>query len=180
MQVRKVVVTGSGSISPFGRGVDALMDGLVAGKSGVSRIDGLESIIGMRSFVGAAVPGIDGMEIPRRFRRSMPRMAIFATLASQEALGSAGISDDVTRSPRMGVSIGSTIGSPATIQAFFEQFLQGLGEPVHRGSVEVECLLPDHEPLLCGECGPGPRCHRPDPRAFSGLRNGLPGHRVRL
>ena len=124
MQMKRVAVTGMGAVSPFGRGVSSLVDGLLSGQSAVKRLDGLEQIVGLRSFVGAVVPGVDGKEIPRKFRRSMSPMSIFATLAAQEAVGAAALTEEIPTSGRLGVSIGSTVGSPATMQAFFEQFIR--------------------------------------------------------
>lgn len=121
---RRVVVTGMGSVSPFGRGVDALMDGLRQGRSGVRRVEGIESVKGLRSLIAATAPGIDGKEIPRKFRRSMSRMAIYATLASQEAAAAANVTAETMGSGRMGIAIGSTIGSPHTLEAFFGEYLR--------------------------------------------------------
>src|SRR5208282_1491095 len=124
MHMKRVVVTGMGVVSPFGRGVSSLVDSLMSGISAVKRLPELEQIIGVRSFVGASVSGVDGKEIPRKFRRSMSPMSIFATLAAREAVESAALTDNVLANGRLGVSIGSTIGSPATTQAFFEQFIR--------------------------------------------------------
>ena len=39
---QRVVVTGMGAVSPLGRGVAALWDGLLAGRSGVRALQGLD------------------------------------------------------------------------------------------------------------------------------------------
>ena len=39
---QRVVVTGMGAVSPLGRGVTALWDGLLAGRSGVRALQGLD------------------------------------------------------------------------------------------------------------------------------------------
>ena len=39
---QRVVVTGMGAVSPLGRGVAALWDGLLAGRSGVRPLQGLD------------------------------------------------------------------------------------------------------------------------------------------
>ncbi len=56
MQTRRVVITGMGSISPFGRGVDILIESLFAMKSGVANIPGLADFGGLRTHVAAVVP----------------------------------------------------------------------------------------------------------------------------
>jgi 3-oxoacyl-[acyl-carrier-protein] synthase II len=122
MLLRRVVITGMGVVSPFGRGIDSLMAALLAGKSGVVQVPALAEIIGMRTRVAALATGVDPMEIPRKFRRSMSSMSVFATLASQDAVAMAGLSTTQLGSGRLGVSIGSTTGSPQTMQEFFRDF----------------------------------------------------------
>jgi 3-oxoacyl-[acyl-carrier-protein] synthase II len=122
MQLKRVVITGMGAISPFGRGVSTLMDGLLAGKSGVIAVPELAEIIGMRTRVAALVPGIDPKEIPRKFRRSMSSMSVYATLAAHDAVAQGGVSEELLTGGRLGVSIGSTVGSPQTMQEFFRDF----------------------------------------------------------
>ena len=111
-----------GVVSPFGRGIDSLMAALLAGKSGVVQVPALAEIIGLRTRVAALATGVDPLEIPRKFRRSMSSMSVFATLASQDAVAMAGLSAAQLGSGRLGVSIGSTTGSPQTMQEFFRDF----------------------------------------------------------
>ncbi len=123
MQPRRVVITGMGSISPFGRGVDILVESLFAMKSGVTNIPALADFGGLRTHVAAVVPDMDPKEIPRKYRRSMSKMSIYATLASRESIAQAGLTEEQLSGGRLGISIGSTIGSPIATQEFFEDFL---------------------------------------------------------
>jgi len=122
MLLRRVVITGIGTVSPFGRGIEGLMDSLAAGRSGVVRVPALADITGMRTRVAALAVGVDAMEIPRKFRRSMSSMSVFATLASQDAAAMAGLGEEQLGGGRLGVSIGSTTGSPQTMEEFFKDF----------------------------------------------------------
>ena len=122
MPLKRVVITGMGALSPFGRGVDTMMNALLRGESGVRILPGLADIRGIRTRVAALVPGIDPGEIPRKYRRSMSAMSVFAALAAGDAIAQAGLSGDLVRGGKLGVSIGSTIGSPRTTQAFFDDF----------------------------------------------------------
>ena len=121
--LRRVAVTGMGAVSPLGRGVGPLMDGLYGGKGGVTEIPGLSEIGGLRCTVGASVRDVDPMEIPRKHRRSMSPMSIYAVLAAGEALEQAGISREIRESGRLGVTVGSTVGSVRTSHEFFTYFL---------------------------------------------------------
>lgn len=122
MLLRRVVITGMGVVSPFGRGSERLMESLLAGRSGVVSVPALAEVVGMRTRVAALANGVDPLEIPRKFRRSMSSMSVFATLASQEAVAMAGLTPAQLGSGRLGVSIGSTTGSAQTMQEFFRDF----------------------------------------------------------
>src|SRR5512138_2112026 len=95
MRMKRVVITGMGAISPFGRGIDTLVEALIEGRSGVTRVPGLADIVGMRTRVAALATGVDPMEIPRKFRRSMSAMSVFATLAARDAAAMAGLSPEL-------------------------------------------------------------------------------------
>jgi 3-oxoacyl-[acyl-carrier-protein] synthase II len=122
MPLRRVVITGMGAVSPFGRGVDTLMDALLRGESAVKILPELGEIQGIRTRVAALVPGVDPGEIPRKYRRSMSAMSVFAALAARDAIAQSGLSEEQVRGGRLGVSVGSTVGSPQTTQAFFDDF----------------------------------------------------------
>ena len=121
--MRRVVITGMGAVSPYGKGVDLLIGSLIAGKSAITTLSELAEIEGLRSWVAGLVSGIDPKEIPRKYRRSMSKMSIYATLACQEALNQAGLKAEECSSGQMGVAIGSTTGSTQATQEFFDSFL---------------------------------------------------------
>ena len=121
--MKRVVITGMGAVSPYGRGVDTLLSSLIEGKSGIRRAEELAAIGGLRCRVAGLVPHIDPREIPRKFRRSMSNMSIFAVIACSEALQQAGLGTEECAGGQMGVAIGSTTGSIQATQEFFENFL---------------------------------------------------------
>lgn len=121
--MKRVVITGMGAVSPYGKGVDVLIDSLIKGKSGIIRLAELAEIQGLRSWVAGLAQDIEPKEIPRKYRRSMSDMSVYATLASQEALEQSGLNADHCASGRMGVVIGSTVGSTHAIEGFFDKFL---------------------------------------------------------
>jgi 3-oxoacyl-[acyl-carrier-protein] synthase II len=122
MSLKRVVITGIGAVSPFGGNTPALIEGLLAGRSMVRTVAGMERIGGLRTRVAALVTGIDPKEIPRKHRRSMSPMSIFATFACQEALAQAGLSPGEISDGRLGVALGSTVGSTQASEDFFRDF----------------------------------------------------------
>jgi 3-oxoacyl-[acyl-carrier-protein] synthase II len=121
--MKRVVITGMGAVSPYGRGVNTLLNSLIEGKSGICRAEELAAIRGLRCRVAGLVPHIDPQEIPRKYRRSMSNMSIFAVFACSEALKQAGLGTEECAGGQMGVAIGSTTGSIQATQEFFENFL---------------------------------------------------------
>ncbi len=119
-----VVVTGIGIISPLGHSFEELMDALLAGESGVRVVPELEKIGGLRSRLAARVEGIEPKQIPRKIRRSMSNMSIYAYLASQQALAMAAYPDELLSGGRTGVVVGSTLGSTETSEKFFADYFR--------------------------------------------------------
>jgi len=121
--MRRVVISGLGAVSPFGCGVEELVAGLVEGRSAIGVLDKLSDYEGLRTRLAALVPGVTGREITRNRRRSMSRQSIFAVLAAREALVQAGLPEAEYGSGRCGVSLGTTISSLETCEAFFADHL---------------------------------------------------------
>ena len=99
----RVVVTGLGAVSPLGIGVPALWDGLVAGRSGVRRVQHFDTE-NLAVKIAAEVPDFD----PKQFMdgksaRRMDRFAQFAVAATREALADARL--EVTDENRERVAI---------------------------------------------------------------------------
>lgn len=124
MQLKRVVITGVGAVSPYGAGTESLWQGLNSGCSAVGPLAGAEDIIGLTTKVAGVVPPLNMRQIPRKDRRSMSRMSQFAWLAAHEALLQAGIDSDLLIGGRLGISVGSTVGSVDAIEEFFEEYLR--------------------------------------------------------
>ncbi len=122
--MNRVVITGRGAVSPYGTGVPALIDNCWLERSAVRVIDEWRAIKGLGSYLAAPVPPIDARKhLPRSARRTMGDMAVYATIAAREALDEAGIGDKQLHSGNIGISIGTTTGSPVEYNNFYEQFL---------------------------------------------------------
>lgn len=124
MYSRRVVITGMGAVSPFGAGVESMWDGLVAGNSAVGELSSGTEISGLSVRAAGMVPPVNVKVIPRQYRRSMSRMTQYAVLAAQEALAQANIPDAVLASGRLGICVGSTIGSADALEEFFTEYVK--------------------------------------------------------
>ena len=124
--MKRVVITGMGAVSPFGQGVEKLFNGLIEGKSGIQKVEALEGITGLTPTIAGLIPEYDAKSIPRKFRRTMSPMSIFATLAAQEAITQSGVTENMLANGRIGLSISSTVGSVQALQSFFESYLKSL------------------------------------------------------
>jgi 3-oxoacyl-[acyl-carrier-protein] synthase II len=122
MPLNRVVVTGTGAVSPFGRGAKALFQGLAEGKSGIRFLPEMTAVRGLRSHVAGRVMDFDPKAIPRKYRRSMSDGSIYAAMAAQEALASGKVPDALRTHPDMGVAIGATVGSVGTLETFFREY----------------------------------------------------------
>lgn len=120
----RVVVTGIGLRSPVGHSLSAMRDSLLAGASGVRTMPGWEALDGLRTRVAAPCEGVDGRSIPRRFARSMGRVAVLAALSVRDAVADAGLPAEVVASPDCGVAFGSTVGSTAAQEEFLRPVYQ--------------------------------------------------------
>ena len=123
MQMRRVVITGAGAVTPFGLGTERLAAALRAGESAVSSLPELESFGNDSPQVAGVIRNVDITVIPRKSRRTMSSLAAHTYLAAREALDQAGIPDAIVTSGRFGMSVGSTLGSVSEFEAIFKEYL---------------------------------------------------------
>jgi 3-oxoacyl-[acyl-carrier-protein] synthase II len=115
--VKRVVVTGLGAVSPLGIGVPALWDGLVAGRSGVRRVQHFDTE-NLTVKIAAEVPDFD----PRAFMdpksvRRMDRFAHFAIAGTREALADAKLEITDENRDRVAVVMNTGGGGIPTIES---------------------------------------------------------------
>lgn len=119
--MRRVVVTGMGIVSPVGTGVEYAWKNILAGKSGVCKVDSfdvsdLASQIAGLPKVGTE-PGQynpDAVVEPRE-QRKLDKCEIYGIVAADEAIKDAGLENYEGDKTRIGVSVGSGIGGFNTI-----------------------------------------------------------------
>lgn len=111
---RRVVVTGMAGLSPIGSDWKTVSEAIRGGRSGVEHVAELGEIEGMSTRLGARVRDFEVPDdYPRKCTRSMGRVSLLATRATELALADAGLlGDPLLGSGRVGISYGSTSGSP--------------------------------------------------------------------
>jgi 3-oxoacyl-[acyl-carrier-protein] synthase II len=124
---RRVVVTGMAGLSPIGKDWKEVRSALFEGRSGVCRIDDWDEIEGLETQLGAPVRDFTTpTDYPRKKTRSMGRVSVLSTRATELALEDAGLRDDpVIVSGRTGVSHGSSSGSPPALGVYASQLFTG-------------------------------------------------------
>ena len=124
---RRVVITGIGGISALGHDWPTIAASLKAQKNCVVTMSDWDRFDGLNTRLAAP---ITDFELPSHYSRkkirSMGRVAIMATRASELALIDAGLLDDpIVSSGEMGIAYGSSTGSTDPISAFGDMLKTG-------------------------------------------------------
>lgn len=111
MDKRRVVVTGIGLLSPLGNDARTTWEALLQGKSGIAKISAFDATQ-FDSQIAGEVKGFDVTKyMSLKESRRMERFVQFAVAASREAVASSRIDLSKEDPYRVGVLIGSGIGS---------------------------------------------------------------------
>ncbi len=125
---RRVAITGIGCVTPIGKGREEFWDALVAGRSGVRRIEGFD-VSGSASQVAADVVDFDWeAELTAKDRRHVPRTVPLALAAARQAMADANIdTQDMPLDERrkIGVEIGTGGGGLAFAEKHYEYWYLG-------------------------------------------------------
>ena len=104
--MKRVVVTGMGTVSCLGNNKQTVLESLRSGKSGIQFKDEYKAL-GMRSHVAGSIH-IDLDEfIERKVKRFMGNAAAYAYISMQQAIADSGLSEDDISNPRTGLIAGS-------------------------------------------------------------------------
>lgn len=119
--MKKVVITGMGIVSPVGTGIEYAWKNVLAGKSGVKKIDSFDVSDLASQIAGVPQVGTDaGMFNPdsvvdAREQRKLDKSIVYGIVAADEAIKDAGLDNYEGDKERVGVSVGSGIGGLNTI-----------------------------------------------------------------
>lgn len=119
--MKRVVITGTGIVSPVGTGVEYAWKNIVNGVSGVRKIDTFDASDLASQIAGLPVVGTEPGQynpdavVDAREQRKMDKCIIYGVVAADEAIKDAGLAEYDGDKTRMGVSIGAGIGGLNTI-----------------------------------------------------------------
>lgn len=129
MQLKRVVVTGIGAITPLGNNLNDYWNGLINGVSGADMITNFDASK-FRTKFACEVKGFDPVAfLDRKEARKIDRFTQFALYASDQAMKDAGLNKDNINPDRVGVVFASGIGGLITFQQEVMEFAKGDGTP---------------------------------------------------
>ncbi len=120
----KIVITGVGIVSAAGRGIDATVDALRSGRSGLGELSLFES---------ARCAAFPVAEVTEPIPASTPRASALATLAARDALSHAKIEDPSDVALTLGICVGGLFESEPSVAALV------------RGETPDDSVWPRHE-----------------------------------
>ena len=129
MELKRVVVTGLGALTPIGNTKDEYWDALLSGKSGAAPVTHFDA----EKFKTQFACEIKNFEvtdfIDRKLARQMDKFSQYAMVASDEAIADSKLDLDALNKLRVGVIWGAGIGGLETFQEEVLNFAAGDGTP---------------------------------------------------
>jgi len=109
-RLARAVITGIGLVTPIGDNLDEVWQGLLAGRSGIRRIQAFGTE-GIPCRIGGEIPDFKPDEfVPAKEARRMSRASQMALVAAHKAIADAALPLPLADPERVAVSIGTAIG----------------------------------------------------------------------
>lgn len=157
MQLKRVVVTGLGAVTPIGNTVDAYWSALVQGQSGAAPIT-LFDASKFRCTFACEVKGFNPEDyLDKKEARKMDRFAHFAMATTDQAIKDAGWDLDKLDRYRIGVIWGCGIGGINAFEEEVSNYYKGDGTPRFNPFFIPKMILdiaPGHISIKHGLMGP--------------------------
>jgi 3-oxoacyl-[acyl-carrier-protein] synthase II len=129
MELKRVVVTGLGALTPIGNTIDEYWEALISGKSGAAPVTHFDA----EKFKTKFACEIKNFEvtdfIDKKLSRQMDKFSQYAMVASDEAIADSKLDLDAINKLRVGVIWGAGIGGLETFQEEVLNFAAGDGTP---------------------------------------------------
>ena len=129
MELKRVVVTGLGALTPIGNTKDEFWEGLISGKSGAAPVTYYDTEKFKTKFA-CELKNFEATDfLDRKEARKMDKFAQYAMVAADEAIVDAKLNLDEVNKLRVGVIWGAGIGGLETFQEEVLNFAAGDGSP---------------------------------------------------
>lgn len=129
MELKKVVVTGLGAITPIGNTVSEFWEGLLSGRSGAAPIQQYDASKFKTQFA-CEIKNFNVEDfIDRKEARKLDQFSQYAMVSASEAMADSKLMESDPNLNRIGVIWGSGIGGLKTFQDEAENFFGGDGTP---------------------------------------------------
>ncbi len=129
MQLKRVVVTGLGALTPIGNTVSEYWNNLLIGKSGAAPIQQFDASLFKTQFA-CEVKGFDVEQfLDKKEARKMDQFTQYAMVSAMEAVDQSGLMESNSNTDRIGVVWGSGVGGLKTFQEEAKAFFEGDGTP---------------------------------------------------
>jgi len=129
MQLRRVVVTGLGALTPVGNSAPETWEALVNGKNGIAPITAFDATNFKTQFAGEVKNFDITSMMDRKEARKLDRYSQFSVWVANEALQDSGLDLDKEDRSRVGVIWGSGMGGLISTESEVIIFAQGDGVP---------------------------------------------------
>jgi 3-oxoacyl-[acyl-carrier-protein] synthase II len=157
MQLKRVVVTGLGALTPIGNNIEEYWNALVNGVSGAGPITHFDASKSKTRFA-CEVKNFNPTEfINRKDARKMDKFTQYAVVASDEAIADAGLDLETINKLRVGVIWGAGIGGLETLQNEVLNYAAGDGTPKFNPFFipkMIADIAPGHISIKYGFMGP--------------------------
>ncbi|OIP63590.1 MAG: beta-ketoacyl-[acyl-carrier-protein] synthase II [Nitrospirae bacterium CG_4_9_14_3_um_filter_53_35] len=122
--MRRVVITGMGVVTPVGNDLETTWDGLINGRSGITRITRFDASE-YPSQIAGEVKGFDpDLYIDKKDQKKMDSFIQYAMAAGQMAMEDSGLVVDASNTERVGVIVGAGIGGLQAIEKYHKTLLE--------------------------------------------------------
>ena len=129
MELKRVVVTGLGTLTPIGNNVSQFWDALLRGVSGAGLITKFDST-NFKCKIAAEVKGFDpAVFFDRKELRKIDPFSQYGMVAADEAICDAGLDVEHLDKDRIGVVFGTGMGGSKSFQDEVVSFAEGHGIP---------------------------------------------------
>lgn len=141
-QMRRVVVTGMGAVTPIGLTIKEFWANALAGKSGIANITYFDTTAYDTKFAGQ-LKGFDPHNyMDRKLAQRVDQYTQYALAAAEEAIKDSGVNLEAENKERVGVVFGSGIGGFKTFQTQTTNMVEAKG-PSRISPFFIPMMIPD-------------------------------------